>query len=356
MNFLKNIRRLAAFDYQGVHTKRIAEGEYYRITLHDIGSDKTVISFAFLGAGVSDKGSDRDFCLKNGYNNIYVSCSDEDRFQSLSIEIFESAVTPYIRDKQVISYGTSVGAYAAIYFGGGINARIVAFSPRNSFHPIFNWQSKKFKHCYLRDTVCSSITPTIIYDPFEKTDHRYVTECIMPAYRKLNVVTLDNCGHTTSLALSQAGLLKGFVLKAFQGVIEVPELPNLQKVWYLTKKVESLIQTGQAAKRYLIPLLELSQDSEIIKLAAQYNLNSGDNVPIPRPSQNRIRASLQKLNGRCSDKPIGTVLLDIATRLENVGAYRESIEILSLALITKGADEKLSKRMQNLKKLAATQV
>lgn len=355
MNILKGIKRFDVSHHQKVRIERIAEGEHYRITLHDIGSDKTVISFAFLGAGISDKGSDRDFCLANGYNNIYVSCSGEDRFQSLSIESFESAVMPYIKGKQVISYGTSVGAYASLYFGGGINARIVAFSPRNSFHPIFKWQSKKFKHRYLRDTTRSSITPTIIYDPFEKTDHRYVTECIMPAYRQLNIVTLDNCGHKTSLALSKAGLLKNFVLKAFQGIVETPTLSHWQKEWYLIKKVESLVQSGKAAKPYIAPLLKLSQDSEVIKLVAQYNVNSGDNVPIPRPSQERIKASLQKLDGRFNVKTIDTVLLEVATRLEEVGAYRESTEILSLALIRKGADETLKNRMRNLEKLAATQ-
>ncbi|MGH8811953.1 MAG: hypothetical protein ACREXO_08110, partial [Advenella sp.] len=98
-----------------VISKILSETEDYRITLHDIGSNATVITFGYWGSGISQKGFGTDFCLKNGFNNIYVCCKGAQRFQHLSLDTFTNAVKDALKGKDVITYGLSLGGYAAIY-------------------------------------------------------------------------------------------------------------------------------------------------------------------------------------------------------------------------------------------------
>lgn len=75
------------------------------------------------------------FLLKRGFDVIVVYQDNDTQYQSLSGDQLEKIVRDHIKNKRVICYGASLGGYCAVYYGGYLNAEIIAASPKNSAHP-----------------------------------------------------------------------------------------------------------------------------------------------------------------------------------------------------------------------------
>ena len=202
----------------------IDSSDEHRITYHEFNpqSEKIIICFARQGGGMGRSGFGGDFCKKNGWNYIYVGKLKHTRFRSLSIDRFRDKISPYIEGRDTICYGPSAGGYAALYFGGIINARILAASPRNSQHPINqglkNWnhpenkESAQFYHAaQLKDVPRSKHSPTVIYDFLASKDHRFVRDWAMPAYDDLIAINVPNSGHRTLDRLKELKTLSTMV-------------------------------------------------------------------------------------------------------------------------------------------------
>lgn len=164
------------------------------------------------------------FCQKNGWNHLYVGHTPQSRYQSLSFERFQEAVSPHTEGRDVITYGPSAGGYAALYFGGAVNARILAASPRNTYHPIrtnaWKWEEEdkptdpdgKFTHsARLKDLPRSSHAPTILYDPRDGRDSALVNRWALSAYPDAKLIHLPNSGHKSLDYLSKIGSLSYFL-------------------------------------------------------------------------------------------------------------------------------------------------
>ncbi|MBK3494210.1 hypothetical protein JFL43_04935 [Viridibacillus sp. YIM B01967] len=126
------------------------------------------------------------------------------------------------------SYGTSLGGYGALYFGSTIDCNILALSPRNSAHP--NHGSKmraytEFTHG-LEHPYNPGISPTIMYDPKDPIDSKYMKKVIQKAYPNAKFIYFPYAGHRISIYLSQVGILKDIVSK----FMAEEEIPNYERV------------------------------------------------------------------------------------------------------------------------------
>lgn len=202
--------------------KVLASADEYRIVRHQAGetpSARIIITFAGMPHSLDDKGFGTDYCLAHGWDNIYVSQLRGTQFQGLSLESFLEAVEPELEGKEVICYGSSLGGYAAFFYGGALDARIIAAAPvfpawldRHAGRRI----NLTIKHPELVDMPRSSKPPFVIYDPLRNLDKTFVDDAIQPAYPDtLRKEEYPLGGHTVLETLKRTGQLS-FVTKLIE--------------------------------------------------------------------------------------------------------------------------------------------
>lgn len=210
--------------------KIIASEDEYRIVRHQAGalpSERIIITFAGMPHSLEDKGFGTDYSLAQGWDNIYVSQLRGTQFQGLSLESFLEAVKPEIEGKEVICYGSSLGGYAAFYYGGALDARIIAAAP---VFPVwldrFNGKqiNLEIKRHELADVPRSSKAPFVLYDPLRNLDKIFVDHAICPAYpHTLRAEKYPLGGHTVLETLKRTGQFS-LITK----LIETDEIEALQ--------------------------------------------------------------------------------------------------------------------------------
>lgn len=207
----------------------LANNSDYRITLHQYGeapTEKLLVTFGGQPSDLADAGFGTDFAAKLGIDSLFVAQSYGSQYQGLSVKAFKDAVNGVVSQRDVISYGSSLGAYAALYFGGCIDARIIAAAPMlPAWPPLKNraYSDLKINHLPLVDVPRSSRSPVVIYDPLLDRDAFLVNEMVRPAYPKLREVHVPYGGHTVLVTLSRLRSLKPLVT----GLIENDELVEI---------------------------------------------------------------------------------------------------------------------------------
>lgn len=232
----------------------LARTDWYAITHHRRAepSRGVMVTFDNISFGIRDKGFGTDFALKLGFDNIYVSQRKESQYQGLSIEDFHAAVAPVTAGQNVFAYGASLGAYAALYYGGCIDARIVASAPKNSAHPSIGsnrFAGLEFRHVEISQTPLSSKPPIILIDPHNREDTIFLDRCVRPAYPRAQVVEFPYAGHNvleTIQANAQLGrLTRGIFVKG-----QVPEIQLRTEGCHIyhCERGRHLRQTGDLAE------------------------------------------------------------------------------------------------------------
>lgn len=197
----------------------LRETEGYMITYHKCmnpkAGKKLIISFGGLPSKKTKKGFGSNFILNHGYDHVFVAQAPGSQYQQLSLEDFYDVLNPFLDEKSVYTYGSSLGAYAAIYYGGIIDAKIIAAAPKNSAHPDYiksKFKNIEFLHNELINQPISSKTPTLLYDPYREEEARYINEKVLQAYPDAVKVEMPFSGHTVLNTLKEAGLLKKVIL------------------------------------------------------------------------------------------------------------------------------------------------
>lgn len=147
-----------------------------------------------------------------------------DRYQDLSIEEFYGAVHKLADTyKRVITYGSSIGGYSALYYGSSIGAQAIAMAPRNSGHPIYGKDQVEgeFKHL-LQPPVNNRISPYIIYDSNNILDNKYVEASLSKIYPQARFIKCYHAGHNCVSHFLDIGILKSFIVNIINDE-EVPE-------------------------------------------------------------------------------------------------------------------------------------
>jgi hypothetical protein len=171
-----------------------------------------------------------EFLGKQGLDVIAVRKKTENFYQPLSRRDFEAAVAPVAsRYPRVVAYGSSLGAYAALYFGRDLPWTVIASSPRVSVHPVFGaaaWQQR----CDYRHERFDAATPprcdaVIFYDPRDAIDRRYLDGEVLLQFPRAEVERVPFAGHPVNQFLGDIGYIAPFVRAVLAGT----ERPRLER-------------------------------------------------------------------------------------------------------------------------------
>lgn len=163
-----------------------------------------------------------EFLRKQALDVVAVRKKSENFYQPLSREAFDAAVAPVAaRYARVVSYGSSLGAYAALYFGRDEPWTVIASSPRNSAHPAYGakvWQKRvAFQHERLRADIVPRCHAIILFDPRDAIDRRYLDGELLPQFPAADVRRVPYSGHPSNQVLSEMGFIAPFVRAVLAG-------------------------------------------------------------------------------------------------------------------------------------------
>jgi hypothetical protein len=171
-----------------------------------------------------------EFLHKQGLDVVAVRKKAENFYQPLAREAFEAAVVPVAaRYARVVSYGSSLGAYAALYFCQYQPWTVISSSPRVSVHPVFgdpSWQQHHpWQHERFDGSQTARCNATIIYDPYDATDRRYLRDEVLPQFPQAEIVRVPFAGHPANNFLADIGFIAPYVRAIMAGT----PAPQLQR-------------------------------------------------------------------------------------------------------------------------------
>lgn len=199
------------------------ESGAYKIThlKHKDPSSTVVVTFGVIHSDFISTPFGFPFITEQGFDHIHVAQERFTFYQLLDLDVFLGAVGGICRGKNVVAYGSSLGAYAAFYFGGPLGAKILAASPRNSVDDCIGmkyWSHVKWRHRKISDHETSSEKPVVFWDPeTDKRDQVYLQERILPAYPELEIIAIPHGGHATFKYLQHKKILKEVFLSVVNG-------------------------------------------------------------------------------------------------------------------------------------------
>lgn len=191
-------------------------------------SDRVVVTFDPIHVNADRPAFAQDFLARLAVDHLAVRKKHDHFYQALSREAFTAIVAPILaRYTWRVAYGSSLGAYAALYFCSGLVDEVVASSPRNSCHPEFGvgrWQRHApFRHGRFAPGHSSGRGVTILFDPMEEMDRQYVEQELRPAFPGATWYALRFAGHPSNSFLADIGFIAPFV----RAVVSQRELPRL---------------------------------------------------------------------------------------------------------------------------------
>lgn len=207
----------------------IAREKDYWITVNRAGeapSRQVVITFGGQPSDLEAEGFGTVFLRRQGIDSIHVAQAHGTQYQGLSLDTFRDRVAPLVAGyEDVLTYGSSLGGYAALYYGGVVNARIIAAAPMfPAWPPLRNRAFAGFTvtHADLWEVPRSRHAPAVILDPAKAADVRVLDEMVRRSYPDLRSVEVPFGGHQVLIALERARLLKPLIL----GLIERDEVTD----------------------------------------------------------------------------------------------------------------------------------
>ena len=148
-----------------------------------------------------------------GIDAIHIIASDNHGYQYADFpDLCASVAEVTASYKHVVAYGSSMGGYAAIRYGGWAGARLaLALSPQFSLDPLKppfdrrwrKWVRKiRFLHEHGQDVVEQAI---VVYDPMNELDDAHAR--LLHRITNVIPVPLPGSGHPSTGVLSDLGLL-----------------------------------------------------------------------------------------------------------------------------------------------------
>lgn len=195
----------------------LAETEHYLIRFYPQKSNKLFIVFNGAGSLKNTQPFGLRFLLKKGYNVIACNQND-DQYQNLSYESFKEIITPYLANKEVYLYGSSLGGYCAVYYAGAVNGTIIAAAPRNSVHPEMIkrrvqtiYSESAFKHKEIKENHATDKNVYIFVDPLVEEDMFFIDSFIKPVYPGLTLIRAPYGGHQVLYHINKTGKLSEII-------------------------------------------------------------------------------------------------------------------------------------------------
>ena len=143
----------------------------------------------------------------------------QDFHRSDFLRVAEPVVALY---PDVVAFGQSLGGYCALYYGTTLpTCRILATAPRNPQNPKYSGKRHARKDLFSHEYDMPgnpTASPTIVFDPKNAEDGRYIEESLRPAFPKARFLPYPYTGHSLTRYLLEAGILKSTTLAFCDGV------------------------------------------------------------------------------------------------------------------------------------------
>lgn len=194
--------------------------------------DVIFITFDGIPGGFSSSGFGTEFLAKNGYVSLHLTCKRNTSYQLVSSDEVLTAIEKHIAEKKIFLYGSSAGAYAAMYFSSELNGTAIAFAPLCPPDPVLfgyfnNPNSQEFYHKPINEKDNSgSLSQFVILDPLNKADYIYFSERVLPGFPDAKVYNVPNGQHSVAKTLLNNGVLKKF----FFSIVEEACFPTDVKI------------------------------------------------------------------------------------------------------------------------------
>ncbi|MGP9692333.1 hypothetical protein ACT3S4_10980 [Psychrobacter sp. AOP30-A2-5] len=199
------------YEILDINPKIVIEEPEFKIEYYNQGSNITFITFNGSGTTKDSIPFGRSYVLKNKWNLIAVYQDIGSQYQGIDIEEFYNYVSPLIVNKETFVYGSSLGGYCALYFGGCINATIIAASPRNSAHPSINdpqFSNLSFVHKCFSELPLTKKPVYIVFDSNIPVDQKFIYEQVMKLYSQPNLLALPDASHAVLTTMLSSGVLQ----------------------------------------------------------------------------------------------------------------------------------------------------
>lgn len=184
----------------------------YRITYYKQKepANTIVFTFASLYKNLESAAFGFPFLVAEGFDHVHVAHGVGKQYQELSLDVFEAVARPLLGDKRVFTYGSSLGAYAAIYYASAIQACAVASNPTLPAHPLATrFPAEKITIQHLSFGLIQVTNRVyVFYDPQDVIDSRFLCECIAPACRDMVLIPLPYSGHQSLRMLASSGVFQ----------------------------------------------------------------------------------------------------------------------------------------------------
>lgn len=300
--------------------KLLADHKDYRITHHPAQPSAAqpdtplVITFGGQPSGLADTGFGSGFVMGHGWDHIYVAQRAKTQYQGLSAQDFRTAVAPQCEGRDVVCYGSSLGAYAALYYGGQIDARIIAAAPLlPAWKPLdmAAYADVPVNHVPLQHSRRSRHAPVVIYDPVQQPDVKMLNGMVRPTYADIREVALPFSGHTVLITLSRARLIKdligGLILDDRIPALDLPTLGS--DIWH-RERGKALAKTHpEHARKEMERALQITVSKGTASALLSILIKLGD------------MQAAQALIDRCAadDDPQMSVVSSIAVKAARLG-------------------------------------
>lgn len=184
-----------------------------------------------IGEGFDRAGFGEAFLAREGVSAICILGRGNDWYQYPDMLAACAAARASIRARaRVMTYGSSMGGYAALRFADALRAQaVLALSPQYSIDPAvvpweFRWEQDSHRIDWqpeLSGPIRCAATPYILYDP-KGLDCRHVDliECDVPG----TAIAIPYAGHPVTTFLGGTGLLRPLVHGILDDTIDVATL------------------------------------------------------------------------------------------------------------------------------------
>lgn len=164
---------------------------------------------------------------QNGIDGIYVNCASNAWWQYPELPEALSLVREAAAGRPIVTYGSSMGGYAAIRFSKALDAvRAVAVAPQFSIRAAVvpgedRWDKEAVCITYIYEdepSFTNSCETYVLYDPLYNKDAQHVVA--YGALTDLERVELYCSGHPPLDSLVEYGLASWFALSAVKGQLD----------------------------------------------------------------------------------------------------------------------------------------
>ncbi len=216
-------------------TQVLHEDEHIRIewTTRGEPGDTVAVTFDPIHVQAGQPAYAGAFLHKAGVDTLAVRKKAEHFYQPLSRESFDSIAAPCLqRYPRRLAYGSSLGAYAVLYFCRDGFDLVISSSPRVSPHPRHGadfWRQRVvFLHEAFDPVEPATSAAVVFYDPHDDLDRQFVQEELRPAWPRARFRPVPYSGHPTNQFLAEIDFIAPFI-RSVVAQTPAPELCRRRK-------------------------------------------------------------------------------------------------------------------------------